>query len=70
MIVNIQLQRPTQMVFDQLAEPGFTAHDAGRRADDVVAVRQQTGETGGRGGQHVQDVPRVVRAGQGRPLQG
>lgn len=69
-VVDVEAERAGQVVFDELAEAGFAAHDARGGADDVVAVGQQAGGEGGRVGENVQDVPDVFGAGERGPLQG
>lgn len=61
-VVDVEAEGTGEMVFDELAEAGFAAHDARGRADYVVAVGEQAGGRGGRGGEHVEDVPDVFAA--------
>ena len=69
-VVDVEAQRPRQVVFDQFAQPGFVVHEAGGRSDYVVAVREEAGGGGGGGRHHVQDVPDVFGGGEGGPLEG
>lgn len=69
-VVDEQAQGAGEVVFDELAEPGFAADDARGRAGYVVAVGEEAGGGGGGGGEHVEDVPDVFGRGEGRPLEG
>lgn len=52
-VVHDQSQGSVQKVFNEFSEPGVAADEAFGTADDVVAVREETGYVGGRVGNHV-----------------
>ena len=70
MVIDIQPQTPAQVILDQLGEAGVAVDAAFGGADYVVAVREEAGEGGGRGGRDVEDVPYRVGGGEGGPLEG
>ena len=59
MIVDMQTERSIQVVFDELAQAGFTMNVSFGCADNVVAVGKQSSLVGRRVGDDVENMPDI-----------
>lgn len=57
-------------IFDKLAKPAVASHETLRASNDIVAVRQESSDIGGRVGNDIEDVPHVFGGRKRRPLEG
>lgn len=60
MIIDIETERPIQIVFDELAQSRFTVNISFGRANNVVAIGKESSLVGGRIGDHVENMPDIL----------
>lgn len=56
-------------VFNQLAKPAVTPHQAFRASNNIIAVGEKSSDVGGRVGNDIKDVPYSFGSRERRPLQ-
>jgi hypothetical protein len=69
-VVHDESQRSIEKVFDQFTEPGFTADETFRAANDIVTIRKKACHVGWRIRSYVENVPDIFGERERRPLKG